>query len=274
MKGTFTPTSRAATLSSAPHFNNPSTPIIARFSNSTGIPKIPDSDPNGNPRGLAVRFQLAETPRRVHTDILSHSTPFFPARTGEEFLQFFQAIGAGKVPEFLEAHPKTLAFVQAHKGFASSFAREKFFGVNAYKFIAADGTERFVRYRFVPEAGEDYLDEATLKEKEPNFLFDQVPALVAEGPVRFRLLAQVAGEGDATDDAQAQWPAERELVDLGRVELDRLVDDDAEEQRKIIFDPIPRVQGVEPSDDPLLDIRAATYLLSGRERRAAPAVTA
>jgi catalase len=30
------------------------------------------------------------------------------------------------------------------------------------------------------------------------------------------------------------------------------------------------VDGIEPSGDPLLELRAAVYLLSGRRRRAAP----
>ena len=41
------------------------------------------------------------------------------------------------------------------------------------------------------------------------------------------------------------------------------------EQKRVIFDPIPRVDGVEVSDDPLLDVRASVYLISGRQRREA-----
>jgi catalase len=48
-----------------------------------------------------------------------------------------------------------------------------------------------------------------------------------------------------------------------------LVADNAKEAQRIIFDPIPRVDGIEPSDDPLLELRAAIYLISGRQRRAA-----
>ena len=33
------------------------------------------------------------------------------------------------------------------------------------------------------------------------------------------------------------------------------------EQKKIIFDPIPGLQGIEPSRDPLLETRAAVYLI-------------
>ena len=75
MKGTFTPTEAAKALSKAQHFNEPSTPVIARFSSSTGLPQIPDNDPNANPRGFAIRFMLAETPRRVHTDIVGMLSP-------------------------------------------------------------------------------------------------------------------------------------------------------------------------------------------------------
>jgi catalase len=71
------------------------------------------------------------------------------------------------------------------------------------------------------------------------------------------------------DDATIHWPDTREVVELGRIELTGLVADNAHGQQHIIFDPIPRVDGIEPSDDPLLELRAAIYLMSGRRRRAA-----
>jgi len=75
LTGTFTPSPRAATLSRAPHLTRPSTPVTVRFSNSTGLPLIPDNDPNASPHGLAIRFHLAE---HSHTDIVAHSTDGFP----------------------------------------------------------------------------------------------------------------------------------------------------------------------------------------------------
>jgi catalase len=80
-------------------------------------------------------------------------------------------------------------------------------------------------------------------------------------------MVQLANDGDVTDDATVHWPADRKLMELGRVLLNKLVASDAEEQRHIIFDPIPRVAGIEPSADPLLELRAAVYLMSGRRRR-------
>lgn len=59
------------------------------------------------------------------------------------------------------------------------------------------------------------------------------------------------------------------MVDLGVVKLEAIKEDAEQEQKQIIFDPVPRVQGIEPSGDPLLEVRATVYLFSGRERHAA-----
>src|SRR5450756_816712 len=110
LTGTFTPTTESKALSRAPHFHRESTPVSVRFSNSTGLPLIPDNDANSNPRGIAIRFHLAE---RVHTDIVAHSTDGFPTRTGDEFLEFLRAVAtSGDAKEsptpievFLGGHP-------------------------------------------------------------------------------------------------------------------------------------------------------------------------
>src|SRR5689334_6699268 len=79
LTGRFTPSPDAASLTRAPHIARESTPVTVRFSNSTGLPMVPDNNPNANPRGLAIRFHLAD---HVHTDIISHSADGFPTRTG------------------------------------------------------------------------------------------------------------------------------------------------------------------------------------------------
>jgi len=279
LTGSFTPSPGAVSLSGAPHFERASTPVTVRFSNSTGLPMIPDNDPNASPHGIAVRFHLAE---RVHTDIIGHSTDGFPTRTGEEFLEFLRAaassdpVGPHPTPieQFLGSHPGALAFVQAPKPAPSSFARATYFGVTALRFINAQGGARYGRYRIAPEAGEDYLSDAARAARSPNFLFDEIAERVASGPVRLRVLVQLANDGDTVDDATIHWPPDRTVAELGRIDLTKLVADGGEEQRHIIFDPIPRVEGIEPSNDPLLELRAAVYLLSGRRRRAGGSVGA
>jgi catalase len=274
LTGMFKPSTEAAALTKAPHISRPSTPVIVRFSDSTGIPLVPDNDPNANPQGFAIRFNLAE---HVHTDIVSHSTDGFPTRTGAEFLELLKALAtsdpknlAGSPLEaFLGSHPKALAFVQAPKPAPSSFARESYFGVTAMKFTNKDGVSRFGRYRIVPEAGNDHLDDAATAAKNANYLMDEIAERVATGPIKFKILVQLANDGDVVDDATNHWPEDRKVLELGSFSLTALVADNAQEQKQIIFDPIPRVEGIEPSDDPLLELRAAIYLLSGRRRRAA-----
>ena len=275
LTGTFTPSPDASSLTRAPHINRSSTPVTARFSSSTGLPQIPDNDPNANPRGLAIRFHLAE---HVHTDIVSHSTDGFPTRTGQEFLEFLRAAASSDpskpspspIEAFLATHPKALAFVQTPKPSPSSFARESYFGVTALRFTNEDGVSRYGRFRITPDAGNEHLDDATAKTKDANYLFDELAERIARGPISFQILAQVANDNDIVDDATVHWPEERPLINLGRMVITNPVSDNAREQKKIIFDPIPRVDGIEPSDDPLLELRAAIYLLSGRRRRQAP----
>jgi catalase len=276
LKGTFTPSPDAVSLTRAPHIRRDSTPVTVRFSNSTGIPLIPDSDPNANPRGLAIRFHLAE---HVHTDIVSHSTDGFPTRTGQEFLEFLRAVAStdpskpspSPIETFLGTHPKALEFVQTPKPAPSSFARESYFGVSAMHFTNENGVSRYGRYRIDPEAGNDHLDDATAAARSANYLFDELAERIAKGPIKFRILVQLANEGDTSNDATVHWPEDRTLVELGTVVLTEPVSDSDHEQKHIIFDPIPRVDGIDPSDDPLLELRAAIYLLSGRRRRAATA---
>jgi catalase len=96
---------------------------------------------------------------------------------------------------------------------------------------------------------------------------------VARGPIGFDIHLQVANEGDTVDDATIHWPADRPLMHFGKIVLTAESPDD-EEHRRMIFDPIPRLDGIEPSGDPLLELRAAIYLMSGRRRRQAASAIA
>jgi catalase len=274
LSGTFIPSANVKELTKAPHVNRPSIRVVVRFSDFTGIPTIPDYDDNASPRGFAVRFYLAE---HVHTDIIAHSVNAFPTRTAEEFLQFLRTIAASPagapkptpIETFLGSHPAALAFVQTPKPIPTSFARVSFFSVSAYKFTNAAGVSKFGRYRILPVDGNESLDASVAAKKGTDFLFDEIKERIGRGPVKLRVVVQVAADGDVVDDATVQWPEERPVVEVGTIELNGLVPDGENAQRQIIFDPIPRVEGIESSGDPLLDPRANIYLASGRRRRAA-----
>jgi catalase len=229
---------------------------------------------HASPRGMAIRFYLAE---HVHTDLIGHSIDSFPVRTGEEFLEFHRAVAASgadapkpsPVERFVASHPKAMQFVTAPKPIPTSFARESFFPVSAFKFTSSEGTSRYGRFRIRPELGNEYLTDEQAAKKSPTFLFDEFSTRLAAAPVKYRIFVQLADDGDTLDDATVRWPDTRSEIEFGTVTLTQHVDELDPEMRKIIFDPIPRVDGLAPSEDPLFEIRAALYLLSGRRRRTA-----
>src|SRR5262245_34482796 len=203
--GTFTPSRQAAELTRAPHAGRASTPVTVRYSNSTGVPTIPDNDPaRSGPRGIAFRFHLAD---HVHTDIVAHSANGFPVRTGEEFLEFLRAaaaFGAGK-PEalgsFLAAHPNAKRYVETPRPIPTSFAREAFFAVTSFQFTNAAGVSRHGRFRIRPEGGTEYLSNEDAAAKSENFLFDEIGPRLAREPVKLGVFVQLAAPGDDVADA-------------------------------------------------------------------------
>jgi catalase len=77
----------------------------------------------------------------------------------------------------------------------------------------------------------------------------------------------MAEPGDDVTDASVTWPDSREEIPFGTVTVTARLDEQVPERRKVIFDPVPRVDGIESSGDPLTEIRSDLYLLSGRRRR-------
>ena len=266
--GTFTASPDARSVTRAAHLQGQSIPVIVRFSNASGDPEVHDGVPGV--RAMSVKFQL---PDGKNADILANSIEGFPARTPEEFLEFLRAQlpdpSTGKpvadaVPKFLSTHPAAAAFVGRlmQKPIPASYAQATFHGEHAFRFTAADGTSRFGRYQFVPEAGEAYLSPDDAGKRNPNFLRDELDSRLRQGPVAFRLVLQLAGEKDPTDDPTALWPADRSRVELGRLLVTSISPTSAADERRLVFDPTNRTDGIDLSADPILAARSAAYSIS------------
>ncbi|HUE15247.1 MAG TPA: catalase family peroxidase [Planctomycetaceae bacterium] len=273
--GSFTPSPAAAQLTRAPHATRPITPVTVRFSVSAGVPTVADNDPEGaSPQAIAIRFHLAD---HLHTDIIAHSHNGFPARNGEEFLEFLQAAAASgpgaatppPIVAFLASHPAAKAFVEAPKPIPTSYARVAYFAITAFKFTNANGQSRFGRFRILPEAGTEFLTPEQAKKQTADFLAAELSERLARGPATFRVQVQLAEAGDQVTDATVLWPETRPVAEFGILTITERVDELAPERRKIIFDPLPRVDGIDSAGDPLTEVRSELYLLSGRRRRAA-----
>jgi len=246
------------------------------LSSDTGNKDIPDSDVNANPRGFAIRFVLSED-GHTHYDIITNTAAGFAVPTGEGSLAQFKAMKDDKMEEFFKEYPFAKYYYENHKPlWPYSFATEQWHGVHAYKFISKDGKETYFRYRIVPVQGVMKYSKADAEEKGKDYLFDDLKfRLTHNKPIKYRLMAQLAEDGDPLDDSTKVWPESNEFVDLGEIVIDRLWEYDEEkdhgrEQKRIIYDVVPRfMEGVEPSNDPLIEMRTAVYLMSGRIRREA-----
>jgi catalase len=277
-EGAFSPAATAASVSRAPHLQGASVPITVRFSDFAGIPTVPDGNPLASPRGMAIKFHL---PSGIDTDIVAQSYDGFPVRTAEEFLVFVRALAASgpgvssptPLANFLASHPQAKRFVEAPKPAPASFATESYYGVNAFRFTNRDGASRNVRYRVRAEAGEEHLDAAEAARRPGSFLFDELAERLFRGPARFRLLVQLADQGDPVDDGSLPWPEERRQVELGTIAVSSQVADSAAAERRLLFDPARLVDGIELSEDPLPLARSAVYVTAYRRRNAQTATS-
>ena len=121
----------------------------------------------------------------------------------------------------------------------------------------------------MPEAGTEFLTAEQAAKKTTDFLAVELSDRLSKGPVVFRVRVQMAEPGDPVNDATAVWPESRSVVEFGTLTITERIDELAPEVRKVIFDPIPRVEGIDSAGDPLTEVRSDIYLLSGRRRRAA-----
>ncbi len=114
----------------------------------------------------------------------------------------------------------------------------------------------------MPVAGEELLSADDAKAKGPNYLVEEMPAHLAKAPVAFRIEAQIAQPGDTTKDATVAWPEDRRFVDLGTLTLTKAVPDSQTAEKALLFMPNNLPDGVEVSDDPLIDARVQAYAIS------------
>jgi len=128
---------------------------------------------------------------------------------------------------------------------------------------------RHGRFRIRPEARTEYLTDAEAGRKSANFLFEEIGPRLAQGPIRLGVFVQMAERSDDVADASVSWPDSRVEIPFGTLTLNARVDDQEPQRRRIIFDPVPRVDGIDTSGDPLSEVRSDIYLLSGRRRRTA-----
>src|SRR6267378_5950019 len=271
-EGTFAPSAGAAKLSKAAHFQRDSVPVTIRFSDGSADPFVPDNSHDAGPRGMAVRFVLAGGGL---TDVEGQAHNGFAVGTGEEFLALLKAAHATDpsqphpwpIEAFLAAHPRAMKFVQDNAVAPASYGTAAYFSNNAFVFVNKDGVKQAGRYQFLPVAGRRNLNDDEAKAMSPNFLSEELRARLANGPVKFRLVVQLANTGDPTNDPSLVWPDDRRTVEMGTISVTSIVADSDAAQKALVFFPTAVTDGIELSDDPLPALRTSAYAMSFARRQ-------
>ncbi|MGC2779914.1 MAG: catalase family peroxidase [Bradyrhizobium sp.] len=269
VEGSFKASAEAAGLSRAVLFSGAAIPVTARFSDSTGVPNLPDGSDDANPHGMAVKFHL---PDGSDTDIVINSLKFFPVSTGEEFRELLAALAESpanaakptKFEQFVSSHPAVPAAFGT-VATPDSFADEEYYGINAFTFVNKAGERQAVRHQMLPEKVV-HLEKSDAAKRAPDFLMNELPERLKQGPVTFHFKAQLAAAGDSTKDPAKPWPENRKVVELGVLTIDRAVPNNDEVQKKLLFLPGQLTDGIEQSDDPMIDVRGGAYAISFSRR--------
>ena len=270
VEGWFDSNGNAARVSRAAVFAPGRTPVIGRFAIPGSNPAAPDA--STPVRSMALLFQLQDG-EQWRTGM--NSTPVFVVRTPNQF--YAQLVASkpdpatskpdpARLDAFFQANPETLPFrnwVKAHAP-SSSFANTGFYSINAFIATDAAGHTHAVRWQTVPETA--YAPETAAQKADPNFLADDLDARLEAGPLRWHLVLTVAAQGDPTNDATQQWPANREQIDAGTLVLRRAEPQSDGMCRDVNYDPTILPDGLKPSNDPLLAARSAAYSVSFNRR--------
>lgn len=268
-EGTFTPTPEAAALSKARPFDGPPVPVTVRFSDATGLPNVPDGARAANPHGLAVKFRLGDG---SEADFVLNSLKFFPVATAEEFRDLLVATAESppgapkptKLEQFIAGHPN-VPRASATATTPASFADEEYRGINAFVLVSKTGARQAVRFVVTPEKIA-HLDPGDAEKRPPGFLADELRERLARGPVTFHLQAQLAKASDPTKDPSRPWPDSNKVVDLGVLTIEKAAANSAAAEKELLFLPGQLVEGIEPSDDPMIAVRDAAYAISFSRR--------
>ncbi len=266
MQGVFRPGDSASSVSKAPHLQKTGVPVTVRFSNFGGNLTVSDADGLASPRGMSIKFHL---PDGSDTDIVSHSYNGFPVATADELRDFLIALGSSgpgaakptPLDVFLSSHPITKTFLGSQIPPPVSYGTVSYFGVNTFKFTNEKGKVTFGRYQIRPADGDKALPKEEVAKADPNYLSIEIRNRVTKGPIRFKLLLEVAEEGDKLDDPSITWPQTRTKVELGTIEITQAAADNAAAECQLVFLPGALPPGIEV-EDPMIMARTAAYAVS------------
>ncbi|KAI8383079.1 catalase-like domain-containing protein [Blakeslea trispora] len=257
------------------------TPVFVRFSTVLGSRGSPDTV--RDVRGFATRFYTQEG----NFDLVGNAIAPFFVHDGIKFLDIIHAAKPEpdrEIPQASTAHCTSYDFFSQHtetihtlmwvlsgRGIIRSFRQVEGFGVNTFRLIREDGKSVFVKFVWKPLQGLSNLawDEAQkIAGKDPDFHRHDMYEAIDRGDFpQYELGVQIVPEEDQFKypfdllDASKIIPESIVPVTrLGKMTLNRNVDNFFSETEQVTFHMGHVVRGIGFTNDPLLHGRLFSYL--------------
>ncbi|MGN6152563.1 MAG: catalase [Lysobacteraceae bacterium] len=257
------------------------TPVFVRFSTVAG--ERGSKDTARDVRGFAVKFYTDEG----IWDLVGNNMPVFFIQDAIKFPDLVHALKPEPhhaMPQAASAHdtfwdfvslmPESthmLMWVMSDRAIPRSYRMMQGFGVHTFRFVAADGRSRFVKFHWTPRLGTHALlwDEAVkIAGADPDYHRRDLWEAIESGACpEWELGVQIfdAEEAETFDfdvlDATKLIPEELVPIrPIGRMVLDRNPDNFFAETEQVAFCTAHVVPGIDFSNDPLLAGRIHSYV--------------
>ncbi len=280
-------------LTKASFLQDPSikTPVFCRFSTVAGSEGSHDTA--RDVRGFSVKFYTDQG----NYDLVGNNIPVFFIHDAIKFPDLIHAVKPAPdrgFPQAQSAHdtfwdyvslsPESmhmLMWIMSDRAIPRSFRMMEGFGVHTFRMINADGDAKFVKFHWRPALGTFSLiwDEAVkIGGADPDFhRRDLFNSIAMKSYPEWELSVQVFTEEQANKfdfdvlDPTKLVPEELvPLTPLGKMVLDRNVDNFFAETEQVAFCPSHVVPGIDFSNDPLLQGRLFSYLDTQLSRLGSP----
>jgi catalase len=223
---------------------------------------------------MATRFYLPDG--RI-TNLVMLSQKLFFSNTIDQFVALLESglpkeaggpINKEGLERFLAANPNVGAVLKmrAESLAPISFANAEFNSVHAFYYRNAADAVTAARSHWTPVAGIKGQAAEKLAHESLDVLFLEIESRLKREQVGFDLVLELAEEGDPLNDATALWPEDRQRVAIGRLALTAPITEREIGDLVMNHDPTMLTDGIEPTDDPILQIRRGVYEVSAAQR--------
>lgn len=291
--GYFKPLRSLTHYTSAAFLQDPEieTPVFVRFSGASGSQG--SADTVRDVRGFAVKFYTQEG----NYDLVGNNMPVFYIQDAMKFPDLIHALKPEphhEMPQASSAHdtfwdfaslvPEVthmLMWTMSDRGLPRSFRMMEGFGVHTFKLVNARNDAFFVKFHWKPKLGVHALDwdEAQkIAGKDPDFLRRDLWEAIESGNFpEWDLGIQIVDAGreedlgfDILDPTKIIPESQVPVQIIGKMILNRNVENYFSETEQIAFHPGNLVPGIDFSNDPLLQGRLVSYTDSQLTRLGGP----